>query len=354
MPTIAYAEYGSPAAPWYANSSMFQLVIRYCEMTPYRFIPLVLLLAAVSLCAQPLGKYTMCLEGSILIPRSTGWSGYISPCMDTLRIGRFSPAPPAGTMPIGSCAKLFQMYRYPDTVIYRPIPAKMVCENSDKLLIIPGEKLMPEYESYREKIYVVRLFCEYWIGKERTDSTQFEFRVAPAFTAYARAIDIATGEEIREDFIVEPDYRHQGHMNNRPLYLSANLSSRYEFKYWTCSHPEIPFDPTSFRLEIDYPCWPTGSIVIFDAMYSKISTGVNDLVSSRGLSIRQTGTSVSIENSQSQAVRITLIDITGRVVYMHQGTSASHIISLDDLTPGLYNCQVQSTEHTLHSSIHHY
>lgn len=333
---------------------MFHDVIRYLEMTPYRSIPIFLLLLVSSLQAQPLGKYTMCLERSILIPRSTGWSGYISPCMDTLRIGRFSPAPPAGTMPVGSCAKLFQMYSYPDTTIYRPIPAKIVCENSEKLLIIPEEKLFPSYDPYNTIVYVVRLFCEYWQGKSKTDSTQFDFRVAPAFKAYARAIDIATGEEITDELLVEPDHRYQGHMNNEPLYLGTYSSQRYEFKYWTSSHPEIPFDRTSIRQAITYPCWPTGSVVLFDGMFARISTGIDDVVSSKGLTIRRDGTSVTIGNERSQPVRITLMDITGRIVYAHQGTSVTHTISLQDLTPGLYSCQVQSTDHSLHSSINHY
>jgi hypothetical protein len=333
---------------------MFHHLNRHDAMKLYRCIPLVLAVAATSLLSQPLGKYTMCLESSILIPRSTGWSGYISPCMDTLRIGRYAPAAPAGTMPIGSCAKLLEKYRYPDTTIYRQVPATMVCENSDKLLIIPQEKLLAEYEPDKQKIYVVRLFCEYWIGKERTDSTEFEFQVAPAFTAYARAIDVATGEEIKEDFMVEPDHRNRGHLNNRPLYLQAHQNPQYEFRYWTCSHPEVPFDRTAFRQAIDYRCWPIGSTVIFDAMYSKVATGVDAGVASRGLTIHRSPTTVEVENPQAHPIRIILVDITGRVVYEQQGTSERHTISLQSLTPGLYHCQVQSTEHSLHTSIHHY
>ncbi len=323
-------------------------------MNVLRCLTLALLLSVASVTAQPLGKYVMCLEVAIRVPGSDGWSGYISPCMDTLRIGRYAPALPAGTMPIGSCAKLFQMYRYPDTIIYRQIPAKMVCEKSDKLLIIPGEKLLPTYDPYKQMVYVVRLFCEYWQGKKRTDSTQFEFRVAPAFTAYARAIDIATGEEITNEFLVEPDHRYKGHLNTDPLYLGIFTSPRYEFKYWKCSHPEIPFDRTSIRQAINYPCWPTGSIVLFDGMFARISTGIDEVVSSKGLTIRRDATSVTVGNEQSQPVRITIMDITGRIVYANQGTSATHTILLQDFASGLYSCQVQSADHTLHSFINHY
>lgn len=323
-------------------------------MKLFRCSPLIFVFAAVSLLSQPIGKYTMCLENSIVIPRSTGWSGYISPCMDTLRIGRFAPAAPAGTMPIGSCAKLFEKQRYPDTMIYRQIPATMVCEKSDKLLVVPHEKLRPEYDRDNQKIYVIRLFCEYWNGKERTDSTEFEFQVAPAFAAYARAIDLVTGEEIQEDFMVEPDHRSRGHMNNRPLYLHANQRPQYEFRYWTCSHPGIPFDRTAFRQEIDYACWPTGSTVIFDAMYAKITSGVDAAIDAKGLTIRRTSMTITVENINASPVRIILVDITGRIVYEHRGTLSSHTISLQEFTPGLYCCQVQSAEHSLHSSIHIY
>lgn len=314
---------------------------------------LIVACAATTLVAQVYPLPITCLSKIIIIPRSWGWNNYIPQCMDTLRIGNLPPFPPFGTMPIGSCAELYEMSRQGTVRTYRRIPSKAICEGAEHLLVIPLEKLEAEYDPAKSRTYVVRMYCEYWSGKDRTDTTELEFRVAPAFTAYARAIDVATGTEITAGQLVQPTHAQRAWLNTGEYRIDAWDEYGYEFLYWKCDFEEIPLDPTMRSQTITTRCWPIGTATVFDAYYRRKATSV-ETDSAVGVRIRHDAGTVIVESADVSTTTIVLVDVAGQQVYARSCTHQREEISLNDLAPGIYFCIVRTGSSVHHLSIHHY
>lgn len=273
--------------------------------------------------------------------------------MDTLRIGRVPPFPPFGTMPIGSCAELYELSRQGTVRTYRRIPSKVICEGAEHLLVIPQEKLEAEYEPSKTRSYVVRMFCEYWSGKDQTDTTELVFHVAPAFTAYTRAMDVETGEEITSVQLVQPTHAHRSWLNSGEYRIDAWDGYGYEFLYWKCDVEEIPLETKKRSQTITTRCWPIGTSTVFDAYFQRNTTSVQ-AESDAGIRIRYDPNAVTVECADESIATIVIVDITGQQVITRYGTHRRETISLTDLRPGIYFCIVRTETSVHHSSIHHY
>lgn len=317
------------------------------------FVIAILTLAASILIAQGIPVPTTCLETSIYIPRTSDWSTYIPQCMDTLRIGRVPPFPPSGKMPIGSCAELYEVTRQGTVPTYRRIPSEVICEGADHLLVIPLEKLEADYDISPSRSYVVRMFCEYWAEDVIGDTTELEFRVAPAFTAYARAIDVATGEEITVGQLVQPTHAERTWLNTGEYRIDAWDEYGYEFLYWKCDFEEIPLDPTKRSQTITTRCWPIGTATVFTGFFRKNATSA-ETDSDAGVRIRHAANAVIVESADMPATSIVLVDVAGRQVHTRSCTQKRETILLTDLTPGIYFCIVRTGSSVHHLSIHHY
>ncbi len=313
----------------------------------------VLAFSVSRLIAQVVPVPTTCLETSIYIPRTSSWGTYIPQCMDTLRIGRVPPFPPFGTMPVGSCAELYELTLNGMLRTYRRIPSKAICEGAEHLLVIPQEKLEAEYEPTKTRTYVVRMFCEYWSGKDHIDTTELVFHVAPAFTAYARAMDVETGEEITSVQLVQPTHAHRAWLNSGEYRIDAWDEYDYEFLYWTCDVEEIPLDPTKRSQTITTRCWPIGGATVFDAYFRRNTTSV-EAESDVGIRIRHDANTVIVECADESTATILIVDITGQQVITRHSRHRRETITITDLTPGIYFCIVSTGSSVHHSSIHHY
>ncbi|MBU3679078.1 MAG: T9SS type A sorting domain-containing protein [Candidatus Kapabacteria bacterium] len=317
------------------------------------FVIIILTVVAPLLMAQVIPVPTTCLESSIYIPRTSSWSTYIPYCMDTLRIGRLPPFPPSGTMPIGSCAELYEVTRPGGVPTYRRIPAEVVCEWVEHLLVIPLEKLEADYDQPPTRTYVVRMYCEYWQDNVDDDTTELEFRVAPAFTAYARAVDVATGEEITAGQLVQPTHAQRAWLNTGEYRIDAWDEYGYEFLYWKCDFEEIPLDPTERSQTITTRCWQVGTATVFTAFFRRKATSV-ETNSDVGIRIRHHDNTVIVESTDASTITIALVDVAGQQMCTRSCTQSRETISLTDLAPGIYFCIVRTGSSVHHLSIHHY
>lgn len=317
------------------------------------FVMLFFVCVSTSLIAQVYPLPITCLSKIIVIPRSWGWNNYIPQCMDTLRIGNLPPFPPYGTMSIGSCAELYELTLLGTVRTYRRIPSKAICEGAEHLMVIPLEKLEAEYDPAKNRTYVVRMYCEYWSGKDRTDTTELEFRVAPAFTAYARAVDVATGEPITAGQLVQPTHAQRAWLNTGEYHIDAWDEYGYEFLYWKCDFEEIPLDPTKRSQTITTRCWPIGTETVFTAFFQRKATSV-DTDSDIGVRIHHDANAVIVEGTDPLTTTIVLVDVAGQQVYTRSCTQQRETISLTDLAPGFYFCIVRTGSSVRHISVYHY
>ncbi|MFM8771779.1 MAG: T9SS type A sorting domain-containing protein [Candidatus Kapaibacterium sp.] len=256
-------------------------------------------------------------------------------------------------MSIGSCAELYELTLLGTVRTYRRIPSKAICEGAEHLMVIPQEKLEVENDPAKTRTYVVRMYCEYWSGKDRTDTTELEFRVAPAFTAYARAVDVATGEPIAAGQLVQPTHAHRAWLNTGEYRIDAWDEYGYEFLYWKCDFEEIPLDPMKRSQTITTRCWPIGTETVFTAYFRRKATSV-EVDSDVGIQIHYDAGAVIVEYADPSTSTIALIDVAGQQIYTRSNSQKRETISLADFAPGIYFCVVRTGSSVHHLSIHHY
>ncbi|MBU3698808.1 MAG: hypothetical protein FGM33_02185 [Candidatus Kapabacteria bacterium] len=302
--------------------------------------------------AQPMLPPTTCYENIIELPHQQ-WGGVIPQCMDTLRIGYTPPMEPTGLMSPGTCAALFEVLSQGPVKTYRLIPSTSICENVDRVMVVPGEKLEPEFDLGKNRTYEVHTYCEYWRGKDYTDTTVISFRVTRGFRAHARAIDFETGLEIQEGTLVEPTVDQAVNTGDAPFRLNAWSNEKYEFMYWTCTHATIPYDIYAPFQVITMRCWPVNVTTVFNAFFRARTTTVREQAQS-ATTVSRSGTSLVIERATPASGEILIMSATGELVRRVLWTSAMERVSLEGLASGVYLCVVHNEHHTTHTLIHLY
>jgi hypothetical protein len=300
--------------------------------------------------AQPVLPPTTCLENTIEIPHQQ-WGGVIPQCMDTLRIGYTIPMEPTGQMAPGTCAALFEVFRQGATKTYRRIPSTAICENVERVMVIPGERLEPEFDLGKIRTYEVHTYCEYWRGKDRTDTTVIPFQISRGFRAHARAIDYETGLEIMQEGLVEPTADQATNSGTAPFRLNAWSTEKYEFMFWTCTHTTIPYDIYAPFQVITMRCWPVNVTTVFNAFFRAPTTTVNESLR-EPITIRRSGNAMILERHHPGDGEITIMSVTGELVRHQVWGTATERVSLEDLASGVYLCVVRSQHHTIHTPIH--
>jgi len=302
--------------------------------------------------AQPVLPPVTCYERTIEIPYET-WNGVVPQCLDTIRIGKTSPMPPTGLMPPGSCAELFEVTGKGASRIVRKVPAKVLCENAERVMVIPEEILTAENDPGKIKTYEVHMYCEYWRGKKTTDTNSFSFMVSRGFRAHAAAIDYDTGLEITEPGLVEPTADQAVNTGQAPFRLNAWSNQKYEFLFWTCTYTRVPYDIYAPFQEIRTLCWPINVTTVFNAMFRQRTSDVEELPSS-SVRVSRSGETISIERTLPADGEIMILTATGRVVHRSLWSSAIERIALEDLATGMYLCVVRDGHHVTQTPIHHY
>ncbi len=302
--------------------------------------------------AQPVLPPVTCYERTIEIPYET-WNGVVPQCLDTIRIGKTSPMPPTGLMPPGSCAELFEVTGKGASRIVRKVPAKVLCENAERVMVIPEEILTAETDPGKIKTYEVHMYCEYWRGKKTTDTNSFSFMVSRGFRAHAAAIDYDTGLEITEPGLVEPTADQAVNTGQAPFRLNAWSNQKYEFLFWTCTYTRVPYDIYAPFQEIRTLCWPINVTTVFNAMFRQRTSDVEELPSS-SVRVSRSGETISIERTLPADGEIMILTATGRVVHRSLWSSAIERIALEDLATGMYLCVVRDGHHVTQTPIHHY
>lgn len=332
----------------------FRVLYTYIRTTPMkRILVFYTLIIGVFVFARGQGlPPTTCLETIIEIPHQS-WNGVIPQCLDTIRVGFTSPMPPTGLMLPGTCASLFEVQGRGQKKDYRLIPSKVVCENVERILVIPSERLEPELDPGKMRTYEIHTYCEYWRGKTNTDTTVIPFQVSRGFRAHARAIDFETGLEIAESGMVEPTEEQAANTGNSPFRLNAWSSSRYEFMFWTCTHTTIEYDIYAPFQEITTRCWPINVTTVFNAFFRPRTTTVYESAES-SVSLRHAGSTITIERPKAQDGEITVMTAMGRIAVKREWKGAMEEISLTGLAPGVYVCVIRDADHTTHTLINYH
>ncbi len=321
-------------------------------MSMIRFQLLLSIMGATLAHAQPVLPPVTCYERTIEIPYET-WNGVVPQCLDTLRIGKTSPMPPTGLMPSGSCAELFEVTGKGASRIVRKVPAKVLCENAERVMVIPEEILTAETDPGKIKTYEVHMYCEYWRGKKTTDTNSFSFMVSRGFRAHAAAIDYDTGLEITEPGLVEPTADQAVNTGQAPFRLNAWSNQKYEFLFWTCTYTRVPYDIYAPFQVIRTLCWPINVTTVFNAMFRPRTSDVEELPSS-SVRVSRSGETISIERTLPADGEIMILTATGRVVHRSLWSSAIERIALEDLATGMYLCVVRDGHHVTQTPIHYY
>ena len=312
---------------------------------------LIITVSAIA-CSQPVLPPVTCYETFIEIPYQS-WNGVVPQCLDTLRIGKTSPMPPTGLMPPGSCAELFEVSGKGASRIVRKVPAKVLCENAERVMVIPEEILTAETDPAKIKTYEVHMYCEYWRGKETTDTSSIPFMVSRGFRAHAVAIDYDTGLEITDLGLVEPTADHAVNTGDAPFRLNAWSNQKYEFLFWTCSYTRVPYDIYAPFQVIRTLCWPINVTTVFNAMFRLRTSDVQE-VPGGSVRVSRRGSTICVERPLPSDGEIMIVTATGRVVHRSLWGSAIETIQLESLASGVYLCIVRDGHHITHTPIHHY
>lgn len=314
-----------------------------------------LLFASTAISYSQMVESIVCREQSISLSPEEGTSLMIPHCMDTLRIGSVPALPrsPATVDPV--CARLYRIKRTAQGVELTEIPTKTLCDSPNFLTLIPETYLEAEVAEGEAQWYEVVMYCSYWHGLKTPDTSRFQFRKATGFKAFARAVDIETGEDVTALNLVAPVYDNKDHYISDGMHLTAYEGSGYTFISWTSKNArDLSMLPslTERRQPLRGFCWPVQRDVEFIGLFQKVSTGVpgdrND-----GYEIVVQPTSVRIRARPPRVASVRIYDVQGVAVLTAQLMNEATSIATDGLATGFYTIVVQgSTRTATHSFMH--
>jgi hypothetical protein len=314
---------------------------------------MLLLFAGVSTAnAQPSPIGASCLESSIRLPGSGSWGGYIPYCMDTLIVERRNTLPPSGALGVGLCAELFEVHMEGGQRLRRRVSTTNLCDNPEYIMVVPHEKLQAQFALDSVRIYELHMYCQYWLGADRDDTSVIEFQVARGFNAYAQAIDEETGKEITGGQLVEPTKDHRSYLNTGEFRLNAWDGFGYTFQRWKCDVPGVPLDASSRSQTLDFRCWPINTTTVFTAEYRRLLSDVGAHFEQH-VEIRQQGSKLLVRRPSDNPATLMLFDVTGQTIYHEQIHDSTTELSLGTLPCGVYLCTIVG-EHAPTTSIIHY
>ena len=292
-----------------------------------------------------------CHETWIDLRPEQGWSGVIPRCMDTLRIGitkamqkHYSSADPV-------CARLFRFVSFAGSRVRQEILSDITCNGPSLVTLIPRERL-PVLDSAQQPVqYEVQLYCTYGHGSEEHDTSRIIFRKATGFKAYARAVDIATGEDITALGLVEPTSANQDHSVHDGMMLTAFEGAGYTFERWTSDDGSLLPNDSMPRQLLDYMCWPVQRAVVYVAHFRKSATSVHYGGSQCERTVRHGTSELHISCPCENPGYVNIYDQQGRIAYSQTIAGGQVSISTRSLPVGLYaivvNDNIRATTHPL-------
>lgn len=318
----------------------------------HSMITVLMLFVAFSINAQPNPVAADCVELSIRLPGNDTWGGYIPYCMDTLIVGRRNVLPPSGVAAAGMCAELFEVTKEGGSRQYRRISTTNLCDTPEYIAVIPDEKLRAQPALDSVRMYELHVYCQYWLGADRADTTVIEFQVARGFKAYARAIDSETGQEITAGQLVEPTKDHQSYLNTGDFRLHAWDGYGYTFQRWTCDVPGMPLNSTQPTQTLDFRCWPINTTTVFTAEYRRLLSDAPDPVE-QTVDIRQRGPRLLVRRRSNAPATVMLLDVTGRVIYHENIHDSTTELFVGNLPCGVYLCTIVGETSSTSTIIHY-
>lgn len=280
--------------------------------------------------------YVTCHETWIDLRPSDGWNGVIPRCMDTLRIGNSRAMKRHASTVDTVCARLFRLGSLGRPIRREEIPVETICEGPQQVTLIPAYRLAVTDDNDTPLRYEVQLYCSYWHGEDEHDTTYIEFWKATGFKAYARAVEIETGDDITSLGLVAPTVVEQSHFVYDGMQLIAYSGAGYEFDHWTCSEAGLLPDPLARRQLLDSLCWPVLRAVEYVGHFRRIPSSVHQRQTSCSRVIRSEGSILSIENPCMGPGFAMIYDMQGQQICMIDiGTSHVRVPS-DSFAIGIY------------------
>jgi|GEM_PF-1457440 len=294
-----------------------------------------------------------CHELYINVHPEGRWNGVVPICMDTFRIGLVPAKRRHAATVDGVCARLFRLQ---PTVPGKPrmeIPIDAICEGPNLVTVIAKTRLAATDNQGQVIWYQIEQYCSYWHGARDTDTSRITFRKATGCKAYARAIDMETGEDITAQNIVAPVFAHMDHYIDPGVQLTAYEGAGYRFVEWTSTDEHLLLSRTAHNQILSNRCWPIMRAVEFIGKFRKVTSA---LESSRGdaspiVDIRQSHIRVTDRTGDPSVVEV--YNMCGSLLASEPIVDGLAQVDIESFSTGLFIIVVKGTSQTrTHSFIH--